>query len=145
MVGPAERKVDMAKTKKMKVSVSSYDILFPDSHIFVESAQSLDPESAQSGITVRGQRGQIRLSRGNKRASWSSGSFLPPGQHTLSVGEFVTKAGKKIVESMEIPFFVTDSKARVPANFCVESMLRLMASKTWATRSRLQTLTMCIR
>ncbi len=115
----------MPKARKVRVSVTPHEILFPTSRIFVESEAPLDPESAQSGIVVRGLVGQVRLTKSNTRASWSPRGALPPGRHTLKVAELADASGRKLSAAHEVPFFVTDSKAKVPSTLRVESMARL--------------------
>ena len=47
-------------------------------------------------------------------ATWSSEKGLPPGLQTLIVDGLVSKdRRRRIGDRMEIPFFVTDSKAKV--------------------------------
>ena len=101
------------------------EILFPDSSIVIESSDSLDPESAQGGIVVHGVRGQVNLSRKGRVATWSTKGGLLPGHHTLLVRALLTDKRQRIEEDVEIPFFVTDSKSKVPATVRVESMTRL--------------------
>ena len=115
----------MAIEKRLNISVMPNEILFPDSSIVIESSDSLDPESAQGGIVVRGVRGQVNLSRKGRVATWSAKGGLLPGHHTLLVRGLLTDKRQRIEEDVEIPFFVTDSKSKVPATVRVESMTRL--------------------
>ena len=115
----------MAIEKRLNISVMPNEILFPDSSIVIESSDSLDPESAQGGIVVRGVRGQVNLSRKGRVATWSAKGGLLPGHHTLLVRALLTDKRQRIEEDVEIPFFVTDSKSTVPATVRVESMTRL--------------------
>jgi len=117
----------MSQSRRLKISVSPNEILFPESKILVDVDASLDPEFAQGAITIRGQIGQVRLTNGDRKASWVPETQLPPGHHTLIVGELITKTGEKIAGAMEIPFFVTDSVAKVPSDLRVENMVRLRA------------------
>lgn len=117
----------MLQSKRLKVSVSPNEILFPESKISVNVDSPLNPEYAQSAITVRDQLGQIQLSNMDQTASWVPETPIAPGQHTLIVGELITKTGEKITGAMEIPFFVTDSVSKVPSDLRVENMTRLRA------------------
>ena len=74
----------MATRRGLIVNVMPNEVLFPDIAIVVESRGSRDPESAQSSIVVRGVRGQVRLSRGGRVASWSADGALPPGHQLRS-------------------------------------------------------------
>ena len=115
----------MATSKGLMVNVMPNEILFPDATIVIESPDSLDPESAQGGIVVSGVRGQVSLSRKGRVANWSAEGGLVPGHHTLFVRALLTDKRQRIDEELVIPFFVTDSKAKVPGTVRVESMTRL--------------------
>jgi hypothetical protein len=125
----------MPRAGKLRASVSPYEILFPESQIFVESEDPLDARSAQSGIIVRGQKGRVHVSREGRKATWSmKDAPLAAGQHTLIMEELLTSSGEKIPEAMEIPFFVTDSRAKVPSSLRIESMVRLRIGKNGTER-----------
>ncbi len=115
----------MKRAKTLITSITPNEVLFPDSEIVVESREPLDPKSAQGGIVVRGVRGQVRLARSGAVASWSCGDQLSPGHHTLLVRGLVTKRARRVAEELEIPFFVTDSRAQVPRNVRVENITRV--------------------
>lgn len=115
----------MATRKGLTVNVMPNEVLFPDVSIVIESPESLDPESAQGGIVVRGVRGQVALSRKGRIATWSAEGALPPGHHLLLIRGLLTDKSQRIEEDLQIPFFVTDSKAKVPGTVRVESMTRL--------------------
>jgi hypothetical protein len=110
----------------LSANLTPNEIVFPGASIAVESRYPLDPDSVQGGLVVMGVRGRVRLSRGGLRATWTAGKALPPGHHTLVVDGLVAKGHRRrLGDRMEIPFFVTDSKARVPGAVRVESMSRL--------------------
>lgn len=119
----------MAARRGLTANVTPNEILFPDFSIVIESRDPLDPESAQGGIVVRGVKGRIRLSRGGRVASWSPEGALLPGHHTLLVGGLLTKKRRAVGTEMQIPFFVTDSKAKVAKAVRVESITRLRVQK----------------
>jgi hypothetical protein len=58
-------------------------------------------------------------------ATWAIEGGLAPGQHTLLVRDLQTKRGRAVAGNLRIPFFVTDSRAKIPANLRVESINRL--------------------
>jgi len=115
----------MATRRELTVSVTPNEVLFPGASIVVEARRALDPRSAQGGIVVHGVRGQVKLSRAGRVASWSQEEALLPGHHLLLVGGLLTAKGRGIADEMAIPFFVTDSVAEVPRSLRVESMSRL--------------------
>ena len=116
----------MPERSSLSANVTPNEIVFSRASIVVESRYPLDRESAQGGLVVRGVRGRVRFSRGGRVATWLSERGLPPGHHTLIVEGLVAKEHRRrIADRMEIPFFVTDSKAKVSSAVRVESIARL--------------------
>ena len=116
----------MPARPSLSTNVTPNEVVFSSASIVVESRYPLHPDSAQGGLVVRGVRGRVRLSRGGRMATWSSEKGLPPGLQTLIVDGLVSKdRRRRIGDRMEIPFFVTDSKAKVSGAVRVESISRL--------------------
>jgi hypothetical protein len=116
----------MPERSSLSTNVTPNEIVFSTASIVVESRYPLDPKSAQGGLVVPGVRGRVRLSGGGRMATWSSEKGLPPGHHTLIVDGLVAKGRRRRLGArMEIPFFVTDSRARVSRAVRVESLARL--------------------
>ena len=116
----------MPERPALSTNVTPNEIVFSTASIVVESRYPLDPDTAQGGLVVRDVRGRVRLSRGGRMATWSAEKGLPPGLQTLIVDGLVSKDHRRrIGDRMEIPFFVTDSKARVSGAVRVESLSRL--------------------
>ncbi len=121
-------------TPNLRVNVQPHEILFSFTEVVVESDQPLDQQSAQAGILVRGQRGEVVLSKDSTRASWTPLAPLPMGDHTLAVSKLATRSGDEVAGDLEIPFFITDSQALVPDDLVVESMVRLAVHELGTTR-----------
>lgn len=116
----------MPERSSLKTNVTPHEIVTSASSITVESDYPLDPDRVQGGVVVQGVRGRVRLTRGGRTATWSCKEGLPPGHHTLIVDGLVAKGHRRrLGERQEIPFFVTDSKAKISRNVRVESMSRL--------------------
>ena len=111
--------------RAVSANIAPNEILFPDSPIMVEISGALQSRSAQSGIVVQDVQGQVRLSRRGSRARWLPKADLPPGHHLLIVGGLLTEKSRPIGDDLAIPFFVTDSVAKVPRTVRIESMSRL--------------------
>src|SRR5215211_3900015 len=125
----------MATATGFKVSVVPNEVLFPRATVVVEAPSALDAEAAQGGIVVQGQRGTVALGRAGRLASWSpEAASLPPGQHCLVVRGLLSRSGKSLPGDRQIPFFVTDSVAKVPGRLRVESMVRLRVGALEAER-----------
>ncbi len=121
-------------TPTLRVNIQPHEILFSFTEVVVESDKPLDARSAQAAILVRGQRGEVALSKDGTRASWSPLAPLAPGDHTLTVGKLTTRSGEEMAGDREIPFFITDSKAQVGDDLMVESMVRLAVHELGTTR-----------
>lgn len=119
---------------KFSVNLVPHEIVFPGFEIQVASDDALDDESASGSLFVKGQRGQLRLTREGRTATWSPLKDLPPGPHVLVAGEVVTRQGERAAGPGEVPFFVTDSVAKIPSNLRVESIVRLRLGKTSVER-----------
>lgn len=115
----------MAGAKKLTANIAPNDIVFGDSSIVIESHDALDLESARKGIVVPGVKGQVRLSSGGRVASWSPEAPLPPGRQTLQIEGLLDDKRKRIEHAIRVPFFVTDSRAKIPDKLRVEAMTRL--------------------
>ncbi|UCE96054.1 MAG: S8 family serine peptidase [Candidatus Bathyarchaeota archaeon] len=119
---------------KLKVNIAPNEILFPDSRITVEVDTPLNIEFAQGGISVRDLKGKVQLSNGDRTARWEPSNSMPPGHHTLIVRELVTKKGERISDATEIPFFVTDSAAKIPAELRIENLVRFKVNSLGVMR-----------
>ena len=116
----------MPQRPALSANIRPNEIVFTSTPLVVESRHPLDPDTAQGGLVVSGLRGRVRLSRGGRRATWSSASKLPPGHHVLIVDGLVGRDHRRrIGDRIEVPFFVTDSRAKVAGSVRVESMARL--------------------
>lgn len=125
----------MPERSFLSTNITPNEIVFATAAIVVESRYALDPDAAQGGLVVRGVRGHVRLSRGGRLATWHAGKGLPLGQQTLIVDGLVAREHRRrLGDRIEIPFFVTDSKARVPATIRVESLTRLRVNDLGAER-----------
>ncbi len=115
----------MAARRYITCNVGANEILFPDSPIVVESTLALDDTSAQGGIVVEGVRGRVRLAQKRLVATWLPDGSLTPGHHTLLVRGLVSAKQRRLDDELRLPFFVTDSRAKVSRTLRVESMVRL--------------------
>jgi hypothetical protein len=112
--------------QKIELGVEPYEVVLGVPRLTVRSPSPLDPETARGALALaNGVRGTVALSRDGRTATFVPDEPLEPGAHTLTVGELVTKRGKRIVDSMVIPFVVADSNAKARSNVRVQSMVRL--------------------
>ena len=112
--------------QKIELGVEPYEVVLGEPRLTVRSPSPLDPETARGALALaNGFRGTVALSRDGRTATFVPDEPLEPGAHTLTVGELVTKRGKRISDGMEIPFVVADSNAKVRSNVRVQSIVRL--------------------
>jgi Subtilase family len=126
----------MATRRELATSITSNEVVFPDTSLVIEARGALDAQSAQGGIVVRGVRGAVRLSRAGRVARWTPEGALAPGHHLLLVGGLLTAKRRAIADQTVIPFFVTDSMAQVPKSVRVYSMSRLRVGDMETERLR---------
>jgi hypothetical protein len=114
-----------APAKAPRTSIEPHEIVFSGTLIELTSSEPLDPESAGRSIQLQGHRGQVHLQSGGRCARLEPEGGLPHGHQTLIVGELVSKDGRRIADGHVVPFYVTDSVAKVDPNLRVESIVRL--------------------
>lgn len=119
---------------KLSINLVPHEIVFPGFVAEVVAEDALDDQSASGSIFIRGQRGHLKLTQDGRAATWVPLAKLRPGPHTLVVGELITRKGERSAALGEVPFFVTDSVARVAPELRVESMVRLRIEKTAIVR-----------
>ncbi len=115
----------MATRREVTTSIAPNEVLFPDTPIVLESRGALDPRSAQAGIVVHGVKGAVKLTHAGRTARWSAEEALVPGHHLLLIQGLMTNRRRAIRDEIAIPFYVTDSLARVPRALRIESISRL--------------------
>ena len=118
----------------IKVSIDANEVLLGFEQIELRAPARIDPESASSGIAIRPGHATVTLSEDGRTATVRPDGDLSAGPSTLLVGELVGNAGKRLSDSFEIPFFVSDSRARVDAGLRVESIVRLRVDDLTTTR-----------
>lgn len=118
----------------LKVGIAPQEIVFPGRPITLISDYPLDLRSVAASVLVKGVRGRVTLSPDQRTATWNPPQDFAPGAYTLLIGEITTTNGKPVAGSAVIPFFMTDSVARIPAGLRVESMVRLRINQEETTR-----------
>ncbi len=121
-------------TSHLRANVLPHEILFSCNEILIDFDYPLDDRSVQDGILVQGQRGEVSLNKDGTRAIWSPLAPLPMGSHTLKVGNLLTQSGEGVADNLEVPFFITDSKAEVSKDLAVQSMVRLAVEELGTRR-----------
>jgi hypothetical protein len=124
----------MKPINSLSINVNPCQVLFPGDTITIESRNKLDRESVQGSVSIPGQVGMIKFSKDQRKADWYPEKKMKNGWQMLKIGELTTGKGEKIEVNCEIPFFVTNSKAKIPGNLSVESIVRLKINSSSTSR-----------
>jgi Subtilase family len=101
---------------------------------------SADPQIVSRAVGVLGVDGQIRSTRVKGRFQWTPRGDIPPGRYCLVVEALVNRASRQISQSMEIPFSVVATAAKLPDKLRIESFVRLRLSGNGVERLRTDSL-----
>ena len=124
----------MPRQSPVEISVEPNEVVFAGRALQVRAPAALDPDTASASIALQTAPSDVSLSKDKRTATVVAEGELPTGPHTLVVGELVSTRGERISEPVEVPFFVTDSRARVPSTLRVESIVRLQVGRLETTR-----------
>ena len=124
----------MPRQRSIEISIEPNEVVVGDPRLEVQARSPLDPETARGAIALVSAHGQVSLSRNGQVARFVPDDGLPPGPQTLLVEELVSARGRRLSDRIEVPFFVSDSRAKVPARLRVESIVRLRVEKLGTVR-----------
>ena len=116
------------------VSVDPYEIVLGSPRLEVKSRSPLDPETARGALGLGAHRSTVTLSDDGLTATAVPEGDLPPGPHTLIVEELVSTKGKRLTDRLVLPFFVSDSRAKVKSSLRIESLVRLRVERLGTVR-----------
>jgi Subtilase family len=123
-VAPAIRIPELRSGMKL-TGIQRDEFLFPSSSVVVEMPTAMDAEGAQRAIGVERADNVVKVGPQGKKATWSPSDSLLPGRHVFQVGPLLSRSGEEIAPEVAIPFQFVPTKARVPRDVAVESMVRL--------------------
>jgi hypothetical protein len=124
----------MPTKQQVAVSVEPNEVVLGGRPIEVRAPAALDVRTASAVIGLATAPAGVSLSRDKRTATLDVDGGLPPGPHTLHVGELLSAKGERLSDPVEVPFFVSDSRAKVPSTLRVESILRLRFDRLGTTR-----------
>ena len=96
----------MPTERSVAVNVEPNEVVLGGRPIEVRAPAALDAETARAVIALTTAPAQVALSRDKRTATLEVDGGLPPGPHTLRVGELVSARGERLSEPVELPFFV---------------------------------------
>ena len=124
----------MPGKRSIEITVEPNEIVVGDPHLEVRAEAPLDPEVVRGAIALESASGRVSLSQDRRVASFVPENGLSPGPQTLVVEELVSTRGKRLSERVEVPFFISDSRAKVDRKLRVESIVRLRIERLGTVR-----------
>jgi len=124
----------VARQRPVEISVEPNEIVLGERSLQVRSPEPLDAQTASAVITLASVRATVSLSDSKRTATVHVDSGLPTGPQTLFVGELVSAKGERLSEGVEVPFFVSDSRAQVAPTLRMESVVRLQVDRLGTRR-----------
>jgi hypothetical protein len=124
----------MAGSTGIQLSIRPFEVIFPASRVEIRSTSRIDPKYASGAVVVGNAHADVQLAKDGKTLRLPEGRTLGYGWHTIEIHELLDSEGKRLCESVKVPFFVTDSAARAPQRLSVEHMVRLRLEKLGTTR-----------
>lgn len=123
-----------------QASVEPNEIVIGPRSLWVDLPMAVSREAALAGVQVAGAAGSVRVTNRGHRVTWVPSAPLMPGSYELTIGELVTRTGRRVTEGATIPFKVVVSRARVPKTLVIEHMVRLEIAGDTPRRVSLHTL-----
>ena len=124
----------MPRQRSIEIAVEPHEVVLGTPSIEVRAQSPLDDETAKGALALKSSHGTVSLSRDQKVATFVPDDGLPPGLETLVIEELVSTRGKRLSERVEVPFFVSDSRASVDRRLRVESIVRLRVERLGTVR-----------
>jgi hypothetical protein len=85
----------MPRQRVLDINVETHEVLVGPRRLKVRARTALDPDIARGAITLGSVPAKVSLSDGGRTASLVPDYDLPPGPHTLIVGELVSARRKR--------------------------------------------------
>jgi Subtilase family len=115
----------MPRQQSLNISVEAHEIVLGPRRLTIQAHTPLDPAITKGAVTLAAIPARVSLSGGGRTATLIPAHELPPGPHTLKVGELISARGRRLTVPFDVPFFVSDSRAKVSSTLRIESMVRL--------------------
>jgi subtilase family protein len=124
----------MPRHRSIEISVEPNEVVVGEPRLEVRVQSPLDPETARGAIVLESTHGRVSLSDDRRVASFVPENGLAAGPQTLLIEELVSARGKRLSDRLEVPFFISDSRAKVDARLRVESIVRLRVGRLGTVR-----------
>lgn len=111
----------------VSVDLARDEIVTSEPKVSIRCPAAASAEEVERSIAVRGADGEVTGTRGRGMYRWSPAEPLRPGRHVLVVEPLPDGSGAS-TEPVEVPFFVVETKAKVPARLRIEGFRRVALS-----------------
>jgi Subtilase family len=118
----------------IEISVEPNEIVIGARRLQVRAPGALDQRTASAAISLASTPASVALSNGRRTATLVLDGELPAGPQLLIVEELVSARGERFSDRVEVPFFVSDSAAKIASTLRVESIVRLQVGRLGTTR-----------
>jgi hypothetical protein len=118
----------------VELNIEPNEIIIGSRRLKLRAATALDLDVARSAIELRYVPSSVQLSDRGRTAAVIPDAALRPGLHILSIGELVSTKGKRLTDPFVVPFFVTDSRAKISSSLFVQSIVRLQVEPLGTVR-----------
>ena len=116
----------MAKEKNnLRVNLVHDEILTTNSSIDITTSPNADFDSVLRSIAVQGADGKVSPTRKIGGFKWAAEKELIPGRHKLVIEPIVNSKSQKLSDTMEIPFTVIATNAKIDNRLLIGSFVRL--------------------
>ncbi len=124
----------MPDRRPVEVSVEPYEIVLGSPRLEVRAHAPLDPETARGALGLGQHHLTVALSDDGRTVTAIPDDDLPPGPHILTVDELVSTTGRRLGDRLGVPFFVSDSVAKVGSSLRIETLVRLRVERLGTVR-----------
>src|SRR5262245_27898625 len=125
MATAAVKKAVQAKSA-VSTNRAAFEVIPRGSEIVIESAEIIDQRAIASGVRLGTGRAKPDLTNKGRRVTLRVDDLVPLGQNTLYLSDLYTPEGAQIEANFELPFFVINTPATLPAGVRFESYQRVV-------------------
>lgn len=114
------------KNNRVQVDLVRDEILNTKSSITINVPAETDPDYVVRAVGVRGIDGKVAATRKKGQYRWSPEEDIPPGSYTLVVEALADRKSQRVSETVEVPFSVVATGAKISDTVRIESFVRLL-------------------
>lgn len=113
------------QNNRVRVDLVRDEILTTKSSITINVPAEADPDYVGRAVGVLGIDGKVTATRKKGQYRWSPEEEIPPGRYTLVVEALADGKSQRISNTLEVPFTVIATAAKISDSIRIESFVRL--------------------